>query len=386
MKLKHIRLLKKGIFLSILILTAVILQLIKTNTVIAEYFFARGISRAFVFVFGNISNLFPFSLFELFIAITVTLVIIWIIIILKNIKKKKKYNVAKILLNIGVFALIFVNVYTLSAGGNYYREKAKFPSYEGEQLNVEQMVSVVNYYWQDYTEISQSLSYDSYGNSICPYTYEEIYKFINKEYKKLSYKFPKFYNTFQPTPKKMASSFFMSHEGIAGISFLPLGEANVNYQTPQCYLIFTMAHEIAHVKGVMTEREANLLATYALIGSDIPYMRYCGYMYAIGHVADLLQFYDKDIYASLYQTYPENALIEKSNELDFWWSKSSFLSEIGNFFNDLYLKINGASEGVDSYHDHSQIIIPEDSDKLPIIYYSDTAKMLIDMALDNLVE
>lgn len=383
MKLKHIRLLKKGVFLSILILTAVILLVIKTNHFIAEFFFARGTSRAFIFFFGNISNLFPFSLFELFITFTAIYFIICLIKIIINARKRNKYNLAKIFLNIAVFALIFVNVYTLAAGGNYYRNKAVFPSYEGEQLSLEQMNSVVNYYLEDYLYISQSLEYNSSGASVCPYNYEELYGFINTEYKKLSEKFPDYYNSFSPSPKKALSSFFMSHEGIGGISFLPFGEANINYQTPQCYQIFTIAHETAHIKGVMTEREANLLATYVLIGSEVPYLRYCGYMYGIGHVAELLYYYDKNAYENFCLSYPPDALKEKSNEKDFWRNKSSLISEISDFFNDMYLKLSGANDGVNSYNDYSQIIIPDDNDKPPIIYYSDTAKMLIALVLQN---
>ncbi len=386
MKLKHVRLLKKGILLSILILTAVIFLIIKQNKAVAEYFFARGTSRAFVFVFGNISNIFPFSLFELFVTITVIISVIWLIQLIKSAKKRKGYNVAKIFLNMGIYAFIILNVYTLAAGGNYFREKSFFPFYQGEQLTKEQTVKIIDYFWEDYSQISQSLEYDSSGKSLCPYSYEELYVLINAEYKKLSVKYPYYYNTFSPAPKKAVYSFFMSHEGISGVTFMPFGEANVNYQTPQCYQSFTTAHEIAHVKGIMTEREANLLASYVLISSDIPYLRYCGYMYSIVHVAELLYYYDKDAYTELYANYPVNARIEKTNEVSFWQDKSSFIGEIGNFFNDLYLKLSGAKDGVGSYIDNSQIIIPDEEESEVIIYYSDTARMLIELAKDALVE
>lgn len=383
MKLKHIRLIKKAIVLSILIILAIILQVVKTNKIIAEHIFARGISRAFVYVFGSISNAFPFSLFEVFIFITLVFLVFYLIIIIKALKKRRHYKVTKILLNIGIFVLIFVNVYTLSAGGNYYRDKAKINAYLGTQLSLEQTTNIIEYFLEDYNQITDSLIFDA-NKSICPYSYKEVTKLLMKEFDKFSDDYGNFYNGFTPRPKKAMFSFFMSFEGISGISFLPTGEANINYQVPQCFRIVTMAHEMSHIKGVMTEREANMIAYYILINSDVPYFRYCGYMYGLSSLTSLLYYYDTKLYSEVYSSYPSKALLEQQSEYAFWQAKSSFIEDISTFINDLYLKINGNNEGVYSYYDISVVTPPIEENLEPVIYYSDTVRMLIAIGQSHL--
>ena len=54
----------------------VLLAVLKNSSFVCEKVFAKGISKAWVYVFGNVSSLFPFSLYDLFIAVTIVFVAI----------------------------------------------------------------------------------------------------------------------------------------------------------------------------------------------------------------------------------------------------------------------------------------------------------------------
>ena len=386
LKEKQKRLLKLLIAAGIVGVLLTLFNLLKLNENIAEYFYARGLSRAYVFIAGHLSGVFPFSVFEVFVAVCVVVLVLVLIRIIKLLCKRRYFKISVILTRVLVAVLSFACVYTVVAGGNYYRKPLPLDYYDGGQLSYAETVEIVKYFWHDYSEISEKLDYDENGKSISPYTVNQLSEVLRSEYKRLDGN--GYFNKYTPPAKPAVSSFFMSYEHICGITFMPTGEAMVNYQTPHVYLAVTMAHEMAHAKGVMVERESNLLAYYILISSENDYLRYCGYMYGLYHVTELLIYYDYDGYRELYDEYaPIAAEIDRGLENDFWLSKESVINKISGFFNDLYLKMSGVKDGTGNYGDWSDVyyppVEPVDPDEPPpekpepIISYSQTARMLI---------
>ena len=67
------------------------------------------------------------------------------------------------------------------------------------------------------------------------------------------------------------------------------------------------------------------------------------------------------MYVKIMQSYPKKARIERSRENAYWASKETFLDSVGEFFNDIYLKLSGVKNGTDNYSDPSDVTI----DKIP---------------------
>lgn len=383
MKLKYKKLIKKAVIIGALILFIIIFSLMKLNENISEYFFARGISRAFVFVTGNISDAFGFSIFSLFVITAIIALIVCIAVFAVYLKKKCRTRAIALLERMVICALTIVFVYAGTAGGCYNRKEMPLPQYVGEQLSAEETSRLISAYLKDFNNVTDNISYDENGKSICPYSFEETCDLLKTEYKRLN---SDYFSEYTPSPKKSFFSSFLSYQGITGITFQPLGEACINTETPECYRILTMTHEIAHTKGVMRERDANLLAYYLLLTSEVPYFRYCGYMYSLGYLTNILHSLDKDLYVSAISGYPEKAKKDYLLECEFWETKQSILDDISSFFNDLYLKLSGIKEGTSNYYDPSDIThSTEIVDDIPVtvikVTYSDTARVLIEILI-----
>lgn len=384
MKLKHVKLARKAIVIGVFIALIAIFSLLKLSEDVSEYFFARGLSRGYVFVVGHITDILGFSVFGVFVILAVCLLIFGIIRIIYLLKKKRRTDALSCLEKIVIAVLCVAFVYVATAGGCYNRKEMPLPKYEGEQLTSEKTAEIVRAYLTDFNEIADSLEYVD-GKSVCPYTFDELADVLIDEYKRID---DDYFSSFTPHVKKAITSKLMSYTGTCGITFQPLGEAVINYETPSCYLAVTAAHELAHAKGVMRERDANLLAYYLLITSDKPYLRYCGYMYSLRYLTATLSELDFELYKEVMATYPRKAVTDRAKEDDFWLEKESWINDVSEFFNDLYLKLSGVKEGTANYSDPSHI--KQDTeiiDGKPVvtvkITYSDTAKMLIFNAMSR---
>lgn len=381
MKLKHKKLLNKGIVIGILTFFIILFSLLKLNEDVSEYFFARGISRAYVYVASILSDIFPFSVFEVFVAICIIALVICLIFIIRLFVKKQRTQGVSLLLKTIIAILSVALIYVTVASGCYNRKELPLPLYQGEQLTAEETAELVKTYLTDFSAISDRLEYDETGKSICPYSIDELNELIEKEYERLDC-FNGYYSKRTPNVKTAVISPIMTYFGICGVTFLPIGEAVVNYETPSCYLVVASFHEIAHAKSVMKERDANLTAYYLLITSENDYLRYCGYMYCLNYLTSTLRILDYDLYKETMEYYPTKASKDRALENDFWASKHTFLDDIGEFFNDLYLKLSGVSDGTANYSDPSNVYIDKEEETITIVY-SDTAKMLIEHGLNK---
>ena len=116
-----------------------------------------------------------------------------------------------------------------------------------------------------------------------------------------------------------------------------------------------MAHELAHAKGVQREGDANLIAEYVLLSSSDDYLRYCGYYetsYATRSAVWLAG--DEQGYKDIVRGVSQSVVAEYNYESDYWDAQIDIIGEIGEFFNNIYLKLNGAINGTGSYGDGNQ--------------------------------
>ena len=382
MKLKHVKLVKKAIVIGVFIALIAIFSLLKLNENVSEYFFARGISRAYVLAAGHVTDLFGFSLFGVFVILSVCILIAGFVRVVYLLRKKRRTDALSLAETITLAVLLVAFVYVATAGGCYNRKEMPLPKYQGEQLSAEKTAEIVYAYFDDFSAIADSLEYAD-GKSVCPYSFDELADALIDEYRRID---DDYFSSYTPKIKKAITSKLMSYTGTSGITFQPLGEAVINYETPSCYLVVTAAHELAHTKGVMRERDANLLAYYLLVTSEKPYLRYCGYMYSLRYLTATLYVLDNDLYESAMTAYPQKAAYDRALENAFWQEKEGWLNEVSDFFNDVYLKLSGVKDGTANYSDPSlitdkEIIVDDKPVTVKQITYSDTAKMLIENGL-----
>jgi hypothetical protein len=88
-------------------------------------------------------------------------------------------------------------------------------------------------------------------------------------------------------PKPAYSSDVLTRLGISGIYFPFTAEPNYNADIPDFQLPFSIAHEMAHQRGIARESEANFVAYVICVNSGDPFVRYSGFRNGLGVLSEL---------------------------------------------------------------------------------------------------
>lgn len=157
-------------------------------------------------------------------------------------------------------------------------------------------------------------------------------------------------------PKPVYFSGVMTRLGISGIYFPFTAEPNYNAEQPDFQLPFTMAHEMAHQRGVARESEANFVAFLVCINSGDPFVRYSGYRSGLGVLAELFRKEPEKAKELIGQLGP--GFREDSRQAALFWARANgFIGDLGAHINDLYLRANHVKSGAADYAGSTALII-----------------------------
>ena len=349
----------KSIALLGLVFLLVSMILLKLSPDISEWW-SRYPARWYLTATGFLNKYIPFSLTEVFFISTIAYLIVLIVFIIKDFIKKKNPQAASKILTIPLIILSIITNYFFACGFAYNRKPIDLPYYETQVENFE-FVDMYNYFVSDVNYCISQLDFKENGDVKTSLSILAISKLVEKECKKID---NSYYNSFTTYAKPMLSSFFYRELQITGVTFSSFGEANVNYLSTNCEIPITIAHEIAHTKGVIREDEANQFAFYVCLNSDDVYLRfsaYSCYFYQMRRLTSKSLMTDEDrgkiIGYDAQYTKSVNFMVD-------YWKKHDILSRIGDFFNDIYIKLNGVKEGTDSYSGGTDSTIEPGTGKL----------------------
>jgi hypothetical protein len=355
--------LKKRTWLLLLFpISLFILLIVRKNTYVAEYVFARIIYRSISQGVSLITGIVPFSIMELMV-LSVPILGIGVIVLMiyglyssgKNKDGKIKYLLILYGINIGCVISIALFMFIMLGGVNYYRYPFSYSSgLEVRESSVDELYEVTAYLAKEASSVRTQLHKLGIEdeNGVIYYTRSELSelgKELRYEYLKASKEYSVFsghYGKFKP----VVFSKFMSRMEITGIYWPFTGEANVNVHAPKYSVPVTIAHEMAHQRGFMREDEANFIAYLICIGSDNLQLQYSGVMHALSYASSELYKYDSDLYYEVAENYNEAMLADLRDEYYYWKQfEDTVISTISTNMNDSYLKANNQSDGVKSY-------------------------------------
>ena len=330
------------------------------------------------FIIGSITNILPFSLFEINLIGFLLISIILIVKLIKNAFKKDKNKLIKHTFSLIIYALILSNTYISICGIAYQREKVDIKLYEGE-ITPSLVDDTISYYLNDYNNIIKEFDRDENNITINPYSFKELSLIMQKECEKLNES--DYFYKFTGRPKATWFSPILSELHITGVDFPFTAEANINHVMPSIDIPFVMAHEIAHLKGVMREDDANLVALYVCI-------RYSGYFRGFSRLLEIKAYTNNKEYKEVIQQMDPRIFLDNSN-YSTYFKEHDLLQDLSTFINDIYLYINGEKEGTSSYIDTS---ITESTGKVDdegneIRYYKNYSpyqKLLVQKYLNSL--
>lgn len=182
------------------------------------------------------------------------------------------------------------------------------------------------------------------SGSRMPFSRQELYRELETVYQQQTWLGSAAPGGFGP-PKPVWASGWMSRCGISGVYFPFTGEANYNALIPDCELPFTMAHEMAHQRGLAFEDEANFMAFLICTRSKNPYCQYSGYLLGALYVLSSLTNPSQDL-MTCFEPGPKSDLTAM---FAFWAHYQGSLSDLSKIINDTYLKMNGVTAGVENY-------------------------------------
>lgn len=352
-----------SIFLFFLVWLIILLILRNYSEICESY--VRNYSNPIVSFITSITSHIPFSLTEICILFSIIVCISSLVLFIVFMVKKHFRIAIHIISSVFVFVLGVSTCYVSLSGLNYNREAINLKLYE-EEVDSSSYNDIVKYFIDDFNYCSSTLEYLDNGMVKMPYTLDQLNNIMINEYKKLDSN--NYFATYTGKGKPLISSYIFSQLHITGMSFSLLGEANINMLNSNHDYPFTLAHELAHQKGVMREEDANLTALYICLTSDLSYLRYSAYMRSIGSLLDLLNYTNiKDNYKNVYETINKNILTDMQVSSQYMAS-FNLIGEVGAFFNNIYLTLFG-NGGINAYDDVPIIVDTGEKDEDGNIIY-----------------
>lgn len=160
-------------------------------------------------------------------------------------------------------------------------------------------------------------------------------------------------------PPKQARllSLPMSYCGLAGFFCPWTGECVVSGDTLDVQVAYHIAHEAAHARGVGSESEANFAAFLACTASDDVRLAYSGVYCAWVSVYNAYWRLD----AEAAWTVREGLCQEAKTDLDqvnaHLRRYDTFINTVGTSVNDVYIKVTGQPDGIQSYGRVADLLI-----------------------------
>ena len=303
-----------------------------------------------------ISGIFPFAVGDIFIALSITWVILYPIYEIGLRKKRVFGRVAEYLLWVYAWFYIAWGL-NYSQPSIYYRigmkpvevSKAKFKKFAyqyADSLNALSNTSLSN---ASLSNARKSISPDSIVDDGLK---NRVRDAVLKEYNKLGYRegINKPFNQ-HPHAKTMVFTPLSSMAGVTGSMGPFFCEFTLNGDILAHDYPATYAHEFAHFLGVANEGEANFYSYIVCTASADKQVRFSGYYHIFFHV--LNNVYDilgeKEGERFLKHIRPE--IIQRArNDRHYWLSKRcKALDAAQDFIFELYLRGNHVAEGRKSY-------------------------------------
>lgn len=246
------------------------------------------------------------------------------------------------------------------SGLNYHRDSfLSYTEYPEEKYSVAELAELCQSLADDMRRVRAELGEDTNLLVQAPDDFDYYAQHSVLSLQLLSKQYPVLERSLYSTPKPVMMSELMSRAGIEGI-FCPFTlESNINVDMPGFLIPVAMTHELAHQCGFMQEDEAGFISYLACTQQDEPMFLYSGLFLAFDYSISALEKVDPDkaleIKSSLSQPVQHDML---QNE-QYWGKYKGIITNVSTRVNDVYLKANNQTDGVNSYNKMVNLLLAE---------------------------
>lgn len=271
--------------------------------------------KVFPFFPNTVAGYFPplpFSIFEFEIYLGILLLFFWLIlaipILFGKASIRKRFFASNARFGLLLLSCLYL-VFALTGSMNYSR--ATFADTAGIMVrgySDEELTQLSLALIEDLALLEEKITVDeegkvSFGGIGLNQEVVGSMKDLGEEYAPLA--------GYYPNPKPVMFSRGLSYLGITGI-FSPFTlEANYNQDAPTYAIPYTMAHELAHLKGFMREEDAGFIAFLACRNSASFELQYSGILNGLSYTLKVLwDAVDSKEYERIYAQIPDQAKAE----------------------------------------------------------------------------
>lgn len=157
--------------------------------------------------------------------------------------------------------------------------------------------------------------------------------------------------------KKSLFGSFLTGAGFSGYLNPFTHEAQVNFEIPVIGMPVTVAHEIAHQKGIATESEANFFGFLAMNSQEEINYQYAANLYALKYCLKEVRINNEEKFLQFYNQLNFGIQENISDSENFWKENKNFSSNILKNVYGNFLKMNNQKDGIRSYNRFVDLLI-----------------------------
>ncbi len=152
-----------------------------------------------------------------------------------------------------------------------------------------------------------------------------------------------------PMPKGILCSRIMSAMNVTGLYFPFTGESNLNMDFPAATFPATVAHELAHRRGIASEQQCNFIAVLASTRAESAAYRYSGYLLGYIHLSNALYSVAPEEWRDIRERLPAAVEADLRAAGDYWAQYDGATARASGKAYDAMLKSYGDELGMQSY-------------------------------------
>ncbi len=324
----------------------------------------RNIARPWHRFMSRLCDFAPFSVCGVLIAALVIFFIVYLIITLTRIGKGPGRSAALYRFVLTAAAAIFAiyALFCLLWGTYFYTSDFEAQSgIKAEALSREQLETVTRYFAKLTNEYSTQVERDESG--LFAEDLDDIFARSETLYRNVEKMLPCLEGD-DLKAKPFMFSKALSYLNFTGFFFPMTAEANVNTHSPACLIPSTIAHELAHQRGVAQEEEANFVAVLASLESGDPAYCYSACLKAFIHLGNALYDIDYDTWLEIHSLLSEDVQRDLADNNEYWDQFETVVAEASDAVYTGLLHSYGQTLGLKSYGACIDLLVA---------YYYDTA-------------